>query len=145
MDYRQKIIDAAARYGVPSDIALAVAQQESGTRQWDGSGNVVARYEPHLGESSVGIFQLLESTARDLGVDPRDPDQNIQGGVRYLAQMYSMTGSWPDALMAYNGGIGNWKRGTVSTAARNYSGQVLARAGWGTTQPPPLAQPPGEC
>lgn len=144
MDYRQQITETANRYGVPPEIAIAVAQQESGIRQYDASGNVIARFEPHLNESSLGIFQLLESTARDLGVDPADADQNIEGGIKYLAQMYRMTGSWPDALIAYNGGIGNWQRGTVSGAARSYSGNVLAKAGWGVTQPPPLAKPPND-
>ena len=110
-----------------------MAQQESGIKQYTADGTVIAKYEPRINDSSLGIFQLLGKTAAGLGVDPMDPVQNIEGGVRYLKQMYAMTGTWADALMAYNGGIGNWKRGTVSTAAKNYSSQVLARAGMTST------------
>ena len=128
MDYKQQIVNAANRHGVPPEIALAVAQRESGIRQYDSSGNVIARYEPRLGESSLGIFQLLQSTARELGVNPSDPGQNIEGGVRYLAQMYRATGDWQQALAAYNGGIGNWQRGTVSSAAQGYASAVMSDA-----------------
>jgi soluble lytic murein transglycosylase-like protein len=127
-DYKAVIVNKANQYGVPPAIALAVAQQESSTRQYDSSGKVIARYEPHLNQSSLGIFQLLESTARDLGVNPNDPMQNIDGGVRYLKQLYGMTGNWESALQAYNGGIGNWQRGTTSAAAKSYAVQVLNRA-----------------
>ncbi len=143
MSYRQAIIDEARRQGVPPEIALSVATQESGQQQFYPGGAVVERYEPHLGESSWGIFQLLESTARDLGVNPQDPNQNIQGGIAYLKQMYGATGDWSDALAAYNGGIGNWQRGTTSNRAWNYSQEVLARAGYGpATGTPNYGLPP---
>lgn len=132
-DYRQLIANTAGRYGVPPEIAIAVAQQESGIKQYAADGSVLSRYEPRINDSSLGIFQLLGRTAAELGVDPNDPVQNIEGGVRYLKRMYAATGNWADALAAYNGGIGNWQRGTTSDAAWKYSQQVLARAGMTAT------------
>ena len=41
-----------------------------------------------------------------LGVNPRDPRQNLEGGARYLAQQYRSFGSWRLALAAYNAGPG---------------------------------------
>ena len=143
MDYKQAIANAAMQHGVPVEIALAVAQQESGIQQYDSFGGVLKRWEPKYKEYSRGIFQLMESTARDLGVNPDDPAQNIQGGVRYLKTMLSMTGNWTAALEAYNGGIGNWQRGTVHDDAKRYARTVLARAGVGTsTTPLDRYQPP---
>jgi len=36
---------------------------------------------------AIGLGQLMPATARDLGVDPRDPLQNLDGSARYLAIM----------------------------------------------------------
>jgi soluble lytic murein transglycosylase-like protein len=45
----------------------------------------------------------MPGTASQLGVDPWDVNQNIDGGVRYLAQLYNRYGSWDRALTAYGG------------------------------------------
>jgi soluble lytic murein transglycosylase-like protein len=53
-------------------------------------------------------MQLMPDTARDMGVaDPLSPDQNIQGGVRYLAWLMQRTGGdITMATAAYNAGPG---------------------------------------
>ena len=38
---------------------------------------------------AIGLGQLMPATARDLGVDPRDPLQNLDGSARYLACLTS--------------------------------------------------------
>ena len=84
---------AARRHGVPEDLFLRLVQQESG---W----NDKAR--SHKG--AIGLAQLMPGTARVLGVDPHDPQQNLEGGARYLAQQYRTFKSWRLALAAYNAG-----------------------------------------
>lgn len=86
---------AARRYGIPEDLFLRLVQQESG---W----NAGAR--SHKG--AMGLAQLMPDTARVLGVNPRDPVQNLNGGARYLRMMYNKFGSWRLALAAYNAGPG---------------------------------------
>ena len=86
---------AARRHGVPEDLFLRLVQQESG---W----NPGAR--SHKG--ALGLAQLMPGTAARLGVNPADPNQNLDGGARYLAQQYRTFGSWPLALAAYNAGPG---------------------------------------
>ena len=39
-----------------------------------------------------------------MGVDIDDPQQNLEGGARYLRQMYDKFGTWKLALAAYNAG-----------------------------------------
>ena len=53
-----------------------------------------------------GLMQLMPETARRYGVrNILDPDQNIQGGVRYLADLVAMfPNDLPRALAAYNAG-----------------------------------------
>lgn len=91
--YLEMAKDAAKRHGVPEDLFLRLVQQESGF-------NPGAR--SHKG--AIGLAQLMPGTAQRLGVDPHDPRQNLEGGARYLRQMYSRFGSWRLALAAYNAG-----------------------------------------
>jgi soluble lytic murein transglycosylase-like protein len=80
---------------VPADLFLRLIQQESG---WN------PKAKSHKG--ALGLAQLMPQTARVLGVDPHDPKQNLEGGARYLRQMYNKFGSWRLALAAYNAGPG---------------------------------------
>ena len=86
---------AARKHGVPEDMFLRLVQQESG---WN-PGAV-----SHKG--ATGLAQLMPGTARKLGVDIANPHQNLEGGARYLRQMYDKFGSWRLALAAYNAGPG---------------------------------------
>jgi hypothetical protein len=54
-----------------------------------------------------GFCQLMPGTASDLGVDPSDPLQNLDGGARYLATQLDAFGRIDFALAAYNAGPGN--------------------------------------
>ncbi|SMY07500.1 lytic transglycosylase domain-containing protein [Flavimaricola marinus] len=87
--------DAARRHGVPEDLFLRLIQQESG---WN--ANAVS----HKG--ALGLAQLMPGTAALLGVNPREPSQNLDGGARYLRQQFNQFGDWRLALAAYNAGPG---------------------------------------
>jgi hypothetical protein len=53
---------------------------------------------------AIGLGQLMPATARDLGVDPRDALQNLDGSARYLAMMLELFSDPRLALAAYNAG-----------------------------------------
>jgi hypothetical protein len=55
-------------------------------------------------KGAFGVMQLMPGTARDMGVDPHIPAQNIEGGAKYLRQMYDRFGDWGTAVQAYNAG-----------------------------------------
>ena len=86
---------AALKHNVPEDLFLRLVQQESG---W----NPVAVSSA----GATGLAQLMPGTANRLGVDIDDPSQNLEGGARYLRQMYDQFGTWKLALAAYNAGPG---------------------------------------
>lgn len=62
------------------------------------------RQEAVSSAGAIGLGQLMPATARDLGVDPRDPLQNLDGSARYLAMMLDAFGDPRLALAAYNAG-----------------------------------------
>lgn len=102
MDIRDYAISQAERYNIPTDIFLRMIGVES---SWN--PNAVSP------KGASGLGQLMPGTAAELGVDPNDPYQNIEGSARYLAQQFQSFGSWPLALAAYNAGPG---------AVRKYGG-----------------------
>lgn len=83
---------------------------------------------------AIGLMQLMPSTARELGVNPFVPEQNIEGGVRYFAQLLRMFGGIELALVAYNAGPGfaqRYARGQTALygETRDYVRRVLERVG----------------
>lgn len=86
---------AALKHNVPEDLFLRLVQQESG---WNPGAVSNA--------GATGLAQLMPETANRLGVDIDDPAQNLEGGARYLRQMYDKFGTWKLALAAYNAGPG---------------------------------------
>lgn len=77
-----------------------------------------SRFDPQARSwaGAQGLLQLMPATAREVGVgNPGDPEENVAGGVRYLAWL---TGQWTDRIPAqeerlkfilasYNAGLGH--------------------------------------
>ena len=109
------VVRSAARHRVDPDLVRAVIRHES---DW----NPNARSP----KGALGLMQLMPGTARLLGVDPLDPEQNIDGGTRYLASLLILFDSNLDAaIMGYIGGPGyarTWLRGELvpSSEVRTY-------------------------
>lgn len=91
----QLVTQEAIRQGVDPQLALSVARTESNLRP----GAVSPK-------GAIGPMQLMPGTAADLGVDPNDPSQNVQGGVAYLKQQLQRFGDPRLAAAAYNAGPG---------------------------------------
>ena len=94
--WEDDIQELAAKYEVDADLVRAVMRCESG-------GNPYAVSSA----GAIGLMQLMPATARGLGVDPNDPRRNLEGGIKYLAQLADKyDGDYVKTLAAYNAGSG---------------------------------------
>jgi soluble lytic murein transglycosylase-like protein len=92
-EYLEVAKTLARKHGVPEDLFLRLVQQESG---WNPVAVSV--------KGATGLAQLMPETAKTLGVDINDAEENLEGGARYLRMMYDKFGTWELALAAYNAG-----------------------------------------
>jgi len=115
------IEQAANKYQVDAKLVHAVIQTESAYNS--------AAQSP---KGAVGLMQLMPDTARRFGVSDRnDPDQNVDGGTRYLKHLINLFNPNLDlAVAAYNAGENAVIRYNNSIPpypeTQNYVKQVLA-------------------
>ncbi|MBE3559359.1 MAG: LysM peptidoglycan-binding domain-containing protein [Ktedonobacteraceae bacterium] len=91
---------AAARYGLPASLLLAIAWQESGWNQ-----HIIAR------DGGIGVMQLMPETARGLNImtrsrhNPYKLTGNIELGAIYLRTLWNnFHGDITKVISAYNQG-----------------------------------------
>ena len=96
---KESIVKHSLDLGIDPALALSIAKSESGFR-----------HEARSSHGAVGVFQLMPSTAKRLGVNPYYLSDNIKGGLMYYKKLYNMFGSTELALAAYNAGPGIVKR-----------------------------------
>jgi hypothetical protein len=114
----------AERERVDPSLFNSLVQQESGFNPFAVSS-----------AGAKGLGQLMDGTARDLGVqDVFNPVENAFGSARYLRQQLDAFGNEQDALTAYNWGPGNTKKwlrntggdtGSLPGETRNYRSKIL--------------------
>lgn len=132
--FEPRVRKIAQESGVDPDIAARVMQAESS-------------FNPSIvsSEGAIGLMQLMPGTASALGVNPRDPEQNMRGGVAYLKQMLDMfDGDYELALAAYNAGPGNVRKyGGVPPfkETQNYVAKILGRPVGGRSARPAAKAP----
>jgi len=130
--YRDEIARASRDFGVEEAVVRAIMHAESAFNP-----NALSR------AGAQGLMQLMPATAARFGViNPFDPEQNIRGGVEYLAWLLKrFNGDLTLAAAGYNAGEGAVQRHggvppynetqryvvRVGTLADRYRGQLASR------------------
>lgn len=117
---RATAADIAIQEGVPPELFLALVHAESSFNP-----KALSRV------GAIGLTQLMPATARELGVNPHDPVQNLVGGARYLRSQFERFGSWQLALAAYNAGptrVARLGRIPNITETKNYVSKIITMA-----------------
>jgi hypothetical protein len=96
--YEDAVVKEAQRLGVDPQLALHVLYKET--------GNLKNPETARSRAGAIGVMQLMPKTAKGLGVDPMNPEENIRGGITYLKQMMDQFNDPTLALAAYNAGPG---------------------------------------
>ena len=112
------VIDSCAeKYNIDSELIRAMIQVESG---WD--------TQAVSNKGAQGLMQLMPRTAAMLGVaDPFDPEQNIEGGVRYISDLTDKyRGDIEKALAAYNAGPARVDSGNIPEVSRRYVRNIMS-------------------
>jgi hypothetical protein len=104
--YENMVAAEAERIGLDPNIAVHALYKETGNLKNPESARSRA--------GALGVMQLMPRTAKELGVDPLNPEDNIRGGVMYLKQMYDKYQDPTLALAAYNAGPGRVDRALKS-------------------------------
>ncbi|GLH32296.1 MULTISPECIES: lytic transglycosylase domain-containing protein [Pseudomonas] len=93
--YADLVAAAARMHNVPQALLHALIKAESG-------------YNPKARSAAgaLGLMQLMPGTAKEMGVeDVLDPEDNVQGGARYLKRMLNLfDNDITLAVAAYNAG-----------------------------------------
>ena len=118
--YEDVVIQEANRQGVDPRLAVHVLYKET--------GNLKDPENARSKAGALGVMQLMPGTAKELGVNPLDPMENIQGGISYLKKMYAKYQDPSLAAAAYNAGPGRVDRalksegglGNLPRETRNY-------------------------
>lgn len=119
-EYHEIIHEKASAYNIDPSLVKAVIKTESNY-----NSRAISR------KGAMGLMQLMPSTANDLNVrNPFDPEENIEGGVKYLKYLLEkFNGNLTLALAAYNAGPNRVEKyGYVPpiTETKQYVNKVLS-------------------
>ena len=99
--YAHQILDKAKEMGIPPQLALGIAMNES-------------KFKPNVPDSSagaIGLMQVIPETGKNLGYSEkqlRNPETNIEAGLKALKQNLDRTnGNWMLSAALYNAGDRN--------------------------------------
>lgn len=109
---------ASSKYGVPVNVLMALAQQES-------SFNPTAVGQPTKYGRAKGLMQYIPSTAQAMGINPYDPVQSIDAAAKQLKTRLDKGYSMQEAISAHFGGDDRQQWGPKTRA---YGVEVLGKA-----------------
>ena len=126
-DVEAAIRAQAVRMNVDPSFAAAIASAESGFQATNRSGGVLTSPA-----GALGIMQLMPGTAATYGANPRDPVENIIGGLLHIQALQAdrnfrtPDGSVDLSLVAAGYNAGGGRAGQYVTQGRGLPAETLA-------------------
>ena len=119
-------VDTCLKHDVPIDLAWRLIK-------WESDWNEQAVNYNRDGTRDLGIMQLNSQwighfSERYNGGDAIDVwmwRTSMAVGIAHLSRLYSVTGSWPGAVAAYNVGLTRYRRGKLPESTRNMVAYVV--------------------
>src|SRR3990167_5675786 len=103
--WRQRAREAARRHGIDEERFVRQIEQESGYDEDVIYGRRVSS------AGAKGIGQFMDPTAAEMGIDPLNPEEALDGAARYYKKQRDYLGGGDrEALAAYNAGAGTVER-----------------------------------
>jgi soluble lytic murein transglycosylase-like protein len=121
---KQEIKVGKQNISIPTGEGFAPVNLVKAVMQVESAGNPYAVSS----KGASGLMQLMPATAKMLGVDPSDPQQNVEGGSKYLQQQINAFDDVKLGLAAYNWGPGSI-RSAISDAKSNDWETIVKRLG----------------
>ena len=94
-EYDHLIYFYAKKYNLDPAFVKAVMEAESNFDPYDISW-----------KGAIGLMQIMPETARTMNINPKNIEENIEGGAKYLNYMLDRFGNMKLAVAAYNAGPG---------------------------------------
>jgi len=127
--YRETIRRVNGDAGIPAEILFRLIDRESGWNERIIGG-------PNAdGSRDLGLMQLNETWIKYFAAvffsgpagefDPFNPEHSLEVGMRYLRRLFDVTGSWLEAVQAYNCGLSRVREGSIPEATKRYSRHVV--------------------
>lgn len=115
------IKDVSSETGVPANVLLAVAQQETAGKWYDKVSDGTGYSYGYMMLYDNGVIADLKAKGQGALAEKAksDPYTNVLVGAKYLKQNYDTYGNWQQAMTKYNGS---------GTAAQKYGSTVWNRA-----------------
>ena len=123
--YLDIVAKTSLETGVPPDIFAKLIKLESNWHPRAVNHNKNGTKDYGIAQLNSAYLHEFANYNEDKKLDPFDPHMAILVAARHLAWLYSQTGSWEEAVMAYNAGLSRVRSGNIPATTRIYAERIM--------------------
>lgn len=119
------LVNACIETGVPPIIAARLFQLESNWHPRAVNYNKNGTKDYGIAQLNSAYLHTFAKYNENNKIDPFDPYVAIPVAMKHLAWLYSQTGSWEEAIMAYNAGLSRVRSGNIPATTKIYAERIM--------------------